>query len=127
MGGLASYYLSLTHPDMFQGAILMAPALKNQIGGFLVGLSTCLKSLLPEHTKLTGPVYGKASRNPAITDFVKEDPYAYKGRVNLSTAAFLTTTMDRSPDTFKNYRCPFLIVQGGLDKLVNPMGAFELF
>lgn len=86
MGGLASYYLTLTHPDLFDGAILMAPALKNQVGGFLVGLSSALKSLLPEYTKLTGPVYGKASRNPEITEFVKVDPYAYKGRVNLSTA-----------------------------------------
>jgi acylglycerol lipase len=127
MGGLASYYLTLTHHHLFKGAILMAPALKNQVGSFLVGLSSCLKSLLPEHTKLTPPVYGKASRNPAITDFVKEDPYAYKGRVNLSTAAFLTTTMDSSPATFHNYKCPFLIVQGGCDKLVNPMVAFELF
>lgn len=71
MGGLASYYLTLTHPHLFDGAILMAPALKNQVGGFLVGLSGFLKGLLPEHTKLTPPVYGKASRNPTITDFVK--------------------------------------------------------
>ena len=105
----------------------MAPALKNQVGQFLVKASEFLSKLLPEHTKLTGPVYGKASRNPAITDFVKEDPYAYKGRVNLSTTTFLTKTMDNSPKTFTEYRCPFLVVQGGLDKLVNPMVAFELF
>lgn len=105
----------------------MAPALKNQIGSFLVSMSGMLRSLLPEHTKLTGPVYGKASRNPAITDFVKEDPHSYKGRVNLATGAFLTQTMDRSPETFRNYKCPFFIIQGGCDKLVNPMVAFELF
>jgi len=102
----------------------MAPALKNQVGGFLVGVSKYLRTLLPEHTKLTGPIYGKASRNPTITDFVKSDPFSYKGRVNLATTAFLTSTMECSPDTFKNYRCPFLIVQGGLDKLVHPMVAF---
>lgn len=102
----------------------MAPALKNQVGGFLVKTSKVLKALLPEYTKLTPPIYGKASRNPAITDFVKGDPYAYKGRVNLATTAFLVSTMDQSPDTFKNYKCPFLIIQGGADKLVNPMVAF---
>lgn len=127
MGGLASYYLTLTHPHLFDGAILMAPALKNQISSFLVNVSSCLKSLLPERTKLTGPVYGKASRNPSITEFVKADPYAYKGRVNLATTSFLVKSMDCSPLTFKNYKCPFLVIQGGRDKLVNPMVGFELF
>jgi len=127
MGGLASYYVSSLHPEYFKGAILMAPALKNQVGGFLVGMSKFLKKVLPEHTKLIKPIYGKASKNPTITDFVKEDDYAYKGRINLSTTSFLTKTMDTSPATFKNYTCPFFIIQGGLDKLVNPMVAFELF
>jgi len=35
--------------------------------------------------------------------------------------------MDQSPETFKNYKCPFLVIQGGVDKLVNPMVAFELY
>lgn len=104
----------------------MAPALKNQVGGFLVKASRFLKTLLPEHTKLTNPVYGTASRNPAITDFVKKDPHTYKGRVHLSTASFLVDTMDKCPLTFQSYNSPFLIIQGGCDKLVNPMVAFEL-
>jgi hypothetical protein len=47
MGGMASYYLTLTHRNWFQGAILMAPALKNQVGGFLIKMSHCFKSILP--------------------------------------------------------------------------------
>jgi hypothetical protein len=39
----------------------------------------------------------------------------------------LVETMDKSPPTFKSYNSPFMVIQGGLDKLVNPMGAFELF
>ena len=105
----------------------MAPALKNSVGSALVGLTGFLKKLLPEDAKLIKPIYGRASRNPAITGFVKQDPHVYKGRVNMATTAFLVNTMDASPATFHNYRCPFLIVQGGLDKLVNPMVAFELY
>ena len=71
MGGLASYYLTLGHPEKFKGAILMAPALKNSVGSALVGLTGFLKKLLPEDAKLIKPIYGRASRNPAITDFVK--------------------------------------------------------
>ena len=32
--------------------------------------------------------------------------------------------MERVPATFKKYKCPFLVIQGGIDKLVHPMGAF---
>ena len=35
--------------------------------------------------------------------------------------------MDKTPQTFPQYQSPFMIIQGGLDKLVNPDGAFELF
>ena len=73
------------------------------------------------------PVYGIGSRNPLITEHIKVDPYAYKERIRTSTASFLLKIMDQSPDTFQHYRAPFMIVQGGLDKLVNPEVAFELF
>jgi hypothetical protein len=55
----------------------MAPALKNQVGGFLVGLTKTLASILPKKTKLMKPIYGKASSNPQITDDVKKDKWAF--------------------------------------------------
>lgn len=45
----------------------MAPALKNSVGGALVKLTGVLGSILPNKTRLLKPVYGKASKNPAIT------------------------------------------------------------
>lgn len=124
MGGMSTYYLTLRYPKLFRGAILMAPALKNQVGDFVVGLASVLKKVLPENTKLTKPIYGMASRNPQITEDVKTDPLVFKDRACLSTAHMLVDTMDKSPSTFKDYTCPFVVIQGGLDKLVNPDVAF---
>jgi|JI10StandDraft_1071094.scaffolds.fasta_scaffold1598935_1 hypothetical protein len=45
----------------------MAPSLKNLIGGGFVKLTGILGSILPDKTKLTKPIYGKATKNPAIT------------------------------------------------------------
>lgn len=67
MGGMTSYYLTLQNPKLFDGAILMAPALKNNVGGTLVKVTKMLGSILPNKTRLTKPVYGKASKNPEIT------------------------------------------------------------
>lgn len=77
MGGMTVYYLTLENPNLFDGAILMAPALKNMLGGLVIKLTGFLGTVLPRKTRLTKPVYGKASRNPAITEFVKEDKYAF--------------------------------------------------
>lgn len=36
----------------------------------------------------------------------------------------LTSTMEITPSTFPQYEANFVIIQGGLDKLVHPDGAF---
>ena len=77
MGGLTAYHLSLADQKMFTGVILMAPALMNNVGGVLVSLTKVFGKLLPEKMRLTKPIYGKASKNPAITEFVKNDKYAF--------------------------------------------------
>lgn len=45
----------------------MAPALKNSVGGGLVIVAKVLGKILPNKTKLGKPIYGRASKNPAIT------------------------------------------------------------
>ncbi len=45
----------------------MAPALKNIVGGFLIGVTKTLASILPKSMKLMKPIYGKATRNPVVT------------------------------------------------------------
>jgi alpha-beta hydrolase superfamily lysophospholipase len=42
LGGLTSYYLTLENPHLFDGAILMAPAIKNLLGGKIVKLTKIL-------------------------------------------------------------------------------------
>lgn len=55
----------------------MAPAIKNNIGGFLVGVTKTLASILPKMAKLMKPIYGKAARNPKVTEDIKNDQYSF--------------------------------------------------
>lgn len=71
MGGMTTYHLTLRYRYLFEGAIMMAPAIKNNIGGFLVGFTKTLASILPKKMKLLKPIYGKAARNPKVTEDVK--------------------------------------------------------
>jgi alpha-beta hydrolase superfamily lysophospholipase len=77
MGGMTTYYLTLKYRYLFEGAIMMAPAIKNNVSGFLVGVTNTLAKLLPKNMKLIKPIYGKASRNPRITDDIKNDEYSF--------------------------------------------------
>lgn len=127
MGGMTTYHLTLKYKYLFEGAIMMAPAIKNNIGGFLLGFAKTLASILPKKMKLMKPIYGRAARNPKVTEDVKQDQFSFSERARLSTIQMLVTTMEKTPETFPQYKCPFMIIQGGLDKLVNPDGAFELY
>ena len=96
MGGMTSYHLSLKEPKLFDGVILMAPALKNSVGSFLVGVAKGLAKILPQKSRLTKPIYGLAAKNPAITESSKNDKYQYADRASLSTMKMLLDTMDKS-------------------------------
>ena len=127
MGGLSVYYLTLTHRHLFKGAIMMAPALKNWIPWYSKVMIRVLKNVLPEHTQFGSAAPKYSYRNPAIIDFLMADPFVYKEKNLLATWYTLGDTMDHVPHTFKTYKCPFLVIQGGIDKLVHPMGGFELY
>lgn len=94
---MTTYYLTLRYQYLFEGAIMMAPAIKNNIGGFLLGVTKTLATLLPKKSKLMKPIYGKAARNPQVTDDIKKDPYSFSERARLSTLEMLVSTMDKTP------------------------------
>ena len=100
LGGLTSYYLTLADPKLFDGAILMAPAIMNSkagllgdIGKFGIKVGLRIVKFMPEKLRLRKPLYGQASKNPEITDFVKNDPYAFADRMSLSTLEMLGIAM----------------------------------
>ena len=66
MGGMTSYHLSLEDPNLFDGAVLMAPALKSSFGECLVGLTKGLTKILPQKTRLVRPLSGRGAKNPAM-------------------------------------------------------------
>lgn len=67
MGGMTCYYLSLRYPHLFKGVILMAPAIKNIIGGTFIGIVTGISRFLPNMTRLIRPPRGQCAKNPKIT------------------------------------------------------------
>ena len=77
MGGLTTYYLTLTHAHLFSGAILLAPAIKNNASFLDIQAIKLFKVILPEQTKMFEPSGGVGSRNPKIDEKRSKDPLVY--------------------------------------------------
>lgn len=63
----------------------MAPALKNNLGGFVTGVTKVLHKMLPDKAKLIKPKTGMACRNPQITEDILNDKWSFVERTSLST------------------------------------------
>lgn len=127
MGGMTVYYLALKNPKLFDNVILMAPALMHNLPSFVPSITNFITNILPNSTRLLPPMADKSNRNPNVTEYRKKDPYCFNDRAYLSTMNIIVSVMSQSQTTFKDFSCPFMIVQGGLDKLVNPEVAFKLY
>ena len=93
MGGLTTYYLTLTHAHLFSGAILLAPAIKN-IASFLeVQGVNLLKAIMPEQARMVEPTGGVGSRNPKIDDKRFKDPLVNNRKHCVKSIHFLFSTM----------------------------------
>ena len=67
---------------------------------------------------------GKSESNPTVSEANEKDPYYLSDRQSFSTLEALVRTIEATPVTFKDYKSPFIAIQGGLDKVVSPEGVF---
>lgn len=47
--------------------------------------------------------------------------------LRLRTISTLLEILKNSSSTFEDYSTPFMVVQGGMDKIIDPSVAFDLF
>ena len=128
MGGLiASYYL-LDRPADFRGAVLSAPALKisDDVSRTTIALSKVLSVLAPG-LGLAALELGGLSRDPEVVAAYRNDPLVFHGRTPARLVAESLGAMRRVAAEAGRIVLPFLVVQGGADRMVDPAGARMLY
>jgi acylglycerol lipase len=128
MGGLIAADYLLDRRSEFRGAILSAPAVKSagEITPMSILLVRTLSALLPNTGILQlNPDF--LSRDPEVVRSYRNDPLVRHGKTPARLAAELLKAMLRAADKAERITLPFLIVQGGADRIVNPDGARMLF
>jgi len=61
-----------------------------------------------------------------LDEYLKTDPYIYKEGMWTATAWTMLATMLNFAKQFKNLETPYLLVQSGMDKLVDPFLSVDL-
>lgn len=70
------------------------------------------------------PVKGLATKNKMVTDDLIKDPLFFSGEIPANTYKVILNSLNECSKSFGSFNRPVLIIQGGLDKVVNPEGAF---
>ncbi|KAM3131417.1 hypothetical protein pb186bvf_016489 [Paramecium bursaria] len=125
MGGMTSFRLALLNEFPIRGIVMYAPAIKSLQCNMFIGAVKALGCIVPK-AKFIKPKRGMTTKNPQLTEDFQKDPYVYTDELLPGTAATIMKAMQDAPDLYNQLRTPWLCVQGGLDKLVDPDLAEEL-
>jgi acylglycerol lipase len=128
MGGLIATRYLIDHQDDFRGAVISAPAIKvsDSISRATITIGKILSVLAPKAGVLALNPSG-VSRDPAVVAAYLNDPLVFHGKTPARLAAELLKTMLRTTAEAGKITLPFIVVQGGEDKLVDPAGAQMLY
>jgi len=67
------------------------------------------------------------SRDPDVVRGYDEDPFVFRGRVPVRTAAELLVSADRVTPRLASVRLPLLVLHGGADPVATPAGARTVY
>ena len=128
IGGLIAAYYLLDHQAEFQGAIFSAPVVKvaSHISQTTVIMGKVLSVLAPTAGVL--PVDPSTlSRDPEVVKAYVDDPLVFHAKTTARLAAEMLRALLRVSSETDKITLPFLAMQGGDDRLVDPDGAQILY
>jgi acylglycerol lipase len=128
LGGLIATYYLLDHQADFQGAVISAPAIKagDSVSPVTIALGKVLSVVAPRAGVLALDA-GLISRDPEVVRAYVHDPLVFHGKTPARLAAEMLKAMERVTAEVAKIALPFLAIQGGEDKLVDPGGAQMLY
>jgi len=128
LGGLITTYYLLDNQDKFKGAIISAPAIKisESISSLTITMSKILSKVAPKAGVLALDVSGISS-DPEVVKAYVSDPLVFHGKTPARLASEMLKAMLRVKAEVSKISLPFITVQGGQDKLVDPGGAQMLY
>jgi len=123
MGGLIATHYLLDHQADFKAAVISAPAIKIGAGisPATITMGKILSVLAPSAGVL-GLDASFISHDPEVVKAYVNDPLVFHGKTPARLAAEMLKAMQRVTTEVGTIHLPFIAIQGGQDKLVDPGG-----
>lgn len=126
MGGLISFETALRRPSVLKGCVLVNPAFEdNPLNNPNLKKLMIVLGLLAPKLRTVKPIRSYSTKC-SLESYKKKDEYLYSGRVWPSTTWALLSSMYQSSKRYPEMKTPYLCIQGGTDKILNPFAAFNL-
>jgi alpha-beta hydrolase superfamily lysophospholipase len=128
MGGLITCCYLLDRQEDFQGAIISAPAIKvsDNISSVTVIMGKILSRIAPKVGVVSLDPNCISRDSEVVRTYVK-DPLVFHGKTPARLAGEMLKVMMHVRAELDKITLPFIVVQGGEDKLVDPKGAQMLY
>lgn len=128
MGGLIAPLFTIAHKPKLAGMIVSGAVSKvpDYISPLIILMGRLLSVIVPKAGVQSIDAEG-VSRDPAVVQAYDNDPLVYRGKATARLAAELLTAMQRLQSEAAEIVMPMLIMQGSMDKLVDPDGAQLLY
>lgn len=129
MGSLVSAVFLANGQEGLAGAVLSgsgAVKVPDSISSATIFAGRVFSVLMPK-IGLIGLDVNGVSRDPSVVRAYVEDPLVYTGKTTARLAAEILKAMQRFPEEAARITLPILLLQGGADRLVDPVGARMLF
>jgi len=128
MGGLITSYYLLDHSDAFQGAVISAPfiTVPDNINRGIIIATKILSRVAPKMGMMRLNA-NDISRDPEVVRAYLEDPLVFNGKTSVRMMAEMLKEMIKVNDEMEHISLPLILVQGGADKLADPIGAKTLY
>jgi len=127
LGGLLVLFYVLNRKPDISGVIVTGPALRTSLEKqkLKVGLTRTLSLIMPKLSLATGLEPEDISRDPQIVEKYITDKLVHD-RASLQMAKTMLNMIDYVFTHAQQFKPPLLIMHGGADRIVYPVGSVEL-
>jgi acylglycerol lipase len=123
VGGLVTATSTLRDQSGVRGMILIAPALRWDVGGLMRFVARTGGFLLPTFPVPTPPADPRVqSRDIRFNERLAKDPLMYRGNLSWVSAGSGATTSHANWEQYQRVTVPVLLVSGTADRVTEPSG-----
>ena len=124
MGGLIATRFLIDHQGEFAGCVLSGAAIQSaiELSPLQRLMMRFFSRVLPKLRVLQLDA-SEVSRDPAVIDRYRNDPFVFNGKVTVRLAEQLFSTMTWIEDRLSAIELPMLILHGSADGLTSPEGS----